>query len=54
MPAVKSAVMYDCFSLRTTLKAITIQELHTGVKTLFAVIIQHRVIDDNLKTQIKN
>ena len=38
MPAVKFAVMYDCFSLRKTLKAITIQELHTGGKTLLQLL----------------
>ena len=35
-------------------KSINIQELNTGGKEIVAVITQDRVIDDNLKKQIKN
>ena len=48
MPAV-NYVIYDCFSWRRTPGVITIQE-----ENIVAVITQDRVIDDNLKRQIKN
>ena len=35
-------------------RSINIQELNTGGKEIVAVITQDRVIDDNLKKQIKN
>ena len=35
-------------------RSINIQELNTGGKEIVAVITQGRVIDDNLKKQIKN
>ena len=40
-------VIYGCSSA-------TIHELNTGEKNIVAVITQDRVIDDNLKRQIKN
>ena len=52
MPAVNYAI-YGCSSSRTTPGVITIQDLHTGGKTLLQ-LSQDRVIDDNLKRQIKN
>ena len=51
MPAVKY-VIYGCSSLRRTPGVISIQELHTGGKTLLHLLLQDRVIDDNLKRQI--
>ena len=50
MPAV-NYVIYGCSSSRTTPAVIPIPELHTGGKTLLQL---DRVIDDNLKRQIKN
>ena len=35
-------------------EVITMQKLHTGGKNSVVVITQDRVIDDNLKRQIKN
>ena len=48
MSAVKY-IIYGCSSLRTTPGVISIQELHTGGKTLLQLLL-----NDNLKRQIKN
>ena len=55
MPAV-NYLIYGCSSLRTTTGVITIQKIHIGGKTLLQLLhkIGCRVIDDNLKKQIKN
>ena len=42
MPAV-NCVIYDCSSLRTIPRVITIQELHTGGKTLLQLL--HKMSD---------
>ena len=47
MPGVNSAIN-DCFSTRTT------PGVEDSRKNLAAIITQDRVIDDNLKRQIKN
>ena len=53
MPTV-NYVLYGCSSSRTTPGVIIIQELLTGEQNTVAVITQDRVIDDNLKRQIKS
>ena len=54
MPAVNYQI-YGCSSSRTTPGVITLQELHTGGKTLLQLLHKRVwVIDDNLKRQIKN
>ena len=52
MPGVKY-VIYGCSSARTTLGVLLYWSL-TQEENIFAVIIQDRVIDVNLKKQIKN
>ena len=46
-------VIYGCFSTRTTPRVSLYQSL-TLEENIVAVITQDRVIDDNLKRQIKN
>ena len=54
MPAA-DYVIHGWSSSRTTLGVITIQELHTGGKTLLQLLhMIGWVIDGNLKRQIKN
>ena len=49
MPAV-NYVIYGCSSSRTTPGVFTMQELHTGRKTLLQLLLKiDRVIDGNLK-----
>ena len=50
VPAV-NYVIYGCSSSRTTPEVITIQDLHTRVKTMLRLLLK---IQDNLKRQIKN
>ena len=52
-------VIYGCSSARTVprVSLISVTELNTielNTNNIVAVITQDRVIDDNLKTQIKN
>ena len=55
MPGV-NYVIYGCSSARTIprVSLITVTELNTVEENIVAVITQDRLIDDNLKTQIKN
>ena len=54
MPAV-NYLIYDCSSARTTPGVSLYWSLaNTGEQNIVAVITQDRVIDDNLKRQIKN
>ena len=46
-------VIYGCFSARTT-PGISLYRSLTLEENIVAVIIQEKVIDDNLKRQIKN
>ena len=46
-------VIYGCFSARTTPGVLLYQRL-TPEENIVAVITQDKVIDDNLKRQIKN
>ena len=46
-------VIYDCSSARTT-PGVSLYQSLTFEKNIVAVITQDRVIDDNLKKQIKN
>ena len=52
MPGV-NYVIYGCFSARTT-PGISLYRSLTLEENIVAVIIQEKVIDDNLKRQIKN
>ena len=52
MPGVKY-VIYGCSSARTTL-GVSLYRSLTQEENIFAVIMQDRVIDINLKKQIKN
>ena len=48
-------LMYGCSSTRTTPGVSLYRSLaNTGEQNIVAVITQDRVIDDNLKKQIKN
>ena len=51
MPGV-NYVIYDCLSVRTT--GVSLYWNFTLEENIIAVITQGRVIDDNLKRQIKN
>ena len=46
-------VIYGCFSARTTL-GVSLYRSLTLEENIVAVITQDKVIDDNLKRQIKN
>ena len=52
MPGV-NYVIHGCFSARTT-PGVSLYQSLTFEENIVAVITQNRVIDDNLKTQIKN
>ena len=52
MPGV-NYVIYGCFSARTT-PGVSLYRSLTLEENIVAVIAQDRVIDDNLKRQIKN
>ena len=52
MPGV-NYVIYDCSSARTT-PGVSLYQSLTFEENIVAVITQDRVIDDNLKRQIKN
>ena len=52
MPGV-NYVIYGCFSARTT-PGVSLYWSLTLEENIVAVITQDRVIDDNLKKQIKN
>ena len=52
MPGV-NYVIYGCFSARTT-PGVSLYRSLTLEENIVAVITQDRVIDDNLKKQIKN
>ena len=52
MPGV-TYVIYGCFSARTT-PGISLYKSLTMEENFVAVITQDKVIDDNLKRQIKN
>ena len=52
MPGV-NYVIYGCFSARTT-PGVSLYRSLTLEENIVAVITQDRVIDDNLKRQIKN
>ena len=52
MPGV-NYVIYDCSSAKTT-QGVSLYWSVTLEEILFAVITQDKVIDDNLKRQIKN
>ena len=52
MPGV-NYVIYCCSSARTT-PGVSLYQKLTLVENIVAVIMQNRVIDDNLKRQIKN
>ena len=51
MPGV-NYVIYDCSSARTT--PLSLDQSLTFEESIAAVITQDRVMDDNLKRQIKN
>ena len=46
-------VIYGCFSVRTT-PGVSLYQSLTLEENIVAVITQDRVIDDNLKKQVKN
>ena len=52
MPGV-NYVIYGCFSARTT-PGVSLYRSLTFAENIVAVITQDRVIDDNLKRQIKS
>ena len=52
MPGV-NYVIYDCSSARTT-PGVSLYQSLTFEENIVAVITQDKVIDDNLKRQIKN
>ena len=52
MPSV-NFVIYGCFSARTT-PAVSLCKSLTFEENIFAVTTQDRMIDDNLRRQIKN
>ena len=52
MPGV-NYVIYCCSSARTT-PGVSLYQKLTLVENIVSVIMQNRVIDDNLKRQIKN
>ena len=53
MMAVVNYLMYGCYSARTT-PGVSLYQSLTLEENIVAVITQDRVIDDNLKRQIKN
>ena len=54
MPGVNYYVIYDCFSARTTPGVSSLYQSLTFEENIVAIITQDRVMDDNLKRQIKN
>ena len=54
IPGVNYYVIYDCSSARTTLGGVSLYQSLTFEENIVAIITQDRVMDDNLKRQIKN
>ena len=53
MLGVNYCIIFGCFSARTTPGVLLYQSL-TSEENIVAIIIQDRVMDDNLKRQIKS
>ena len=54
MPGVNYYVIYDCFSARTAPGVSSLYQSLTFEENIVAINTQDRVMDDNLKRQIKN